>query len=166
MMTYNSPGPCTPIANVNSMSEVRDGPVMNVTVRLKPAGPCSPIACSTSPNVCRTCAASMIATCTGGTSDDRRCRSRSDSSTSVPVSATAHCALVMPMSQANNSGGSVCANCTASDLICAHTFCTNGASETAMRCACFCLMICCTASAAALSSLTTMQCPPTAASAS
>ncbi len=33
-MTYSSCGPCTPIASVNSMSAVRDGPVINVTAGL------------------------------------------------------------------------------------------------------------------------------------
>src|SRR3569832_590635 len=45
----------------------------------------------------------MMAICTGGTSETRRCRSRALSSTSVPVSAIPACAVEMPTSNSKIS---------------------------------------------------------------
>src|SRR6266568_3603184 len=38
-MTYNSFGPCTPMVSVNSISAVREGPVIKVIARLVPDCP-------------------------------------------------------------------------------------------------------------------------------
>src|SRR2546425_6289234 len=38
-MTYNSCGPCTPMVSVNSISAVREGPVIKVIARLMPDWP-------------------------------------------------------------------------------------------------------------------------------
>src|SRR6266545_1920536 len=98
MITYNSFGPWTPMASVNSMSAVREGPVMKVMVGLTAEGSPRRTAANASPSVKQMLVASIIAICTGGTSDTRRCLSDSDSSTKVPVSAIAACAVLTPTS--------------------------------------------------------------------
>src|SRR3954470_22112795 len=109
------------------MSDVREAPVIKVMTGLSFALVNSRI----SPNVWRMVSAFKRQTCTGGTSDVRRCRSASDTKTSVPVSAIAHCAAVIPMSDANKySTGVLGTNSTPFQPLI--TDLTSGESDTAM----------------------------------
>src|SRR2546428_7944721 len=83
--TWTVWGPCTPITSVSSMSEVRDGPVMNVITWLATPPPGCRTRARASPSESQMQRADSSATWIGGTSDTTPPSPRADSTTILPV---------------------------------------------------------------------------------
>ena len=90
---------------------------------------------SASPRLARTRLFGSSAMCTGGSSEASRCRSSSPTRTSVPVSAIAHWAAVMPRSAVNSSSQLASERChgCARRLSCSRNVVTTLASLRAME---------------------------------
>src|SRR5438093_39982 len=163
--TWTVWGPCTPTTRVSSMSEVRDGPVMNVMAWLATLR-----RASASPSDSQMQGVDRSATWIGGTSESSRLRSRADSNTSVPVSAIPHCAVVTPASHANSSSrerrsSRSVASTRPFPTDCSNR-CTSGASEPTTRRAPASVRMRASAAAASASPRTVVHRAPTAVSCS
>src|SRR2546422_5556166 len=161
--TWTVWGPCTPTTKVSSMSEVRDGPVMNVVAWLATL-----TRASASPSDSQMQRRDSTATWIRGTSESSRLCSRADSNTSVPVSAIPHCAVVTPTSHANSSSrerrSSRSVTSTRPCPTDSRSRCTSGASEPTTRRAPASVRMRASATAASVSLRTMVHWAPTAVS--